>query len=235
MSKKIKAISFALAALLSGALALGGLLMKGGQTVSAQEEKEKQGVMITAVNQTAQSAAKSDVLIPTAINNFSYMRSLEIEVYNPCDRDMPFSLYLQDKLGKRTAGCYLGEEKDSVDFYTLRSHSGEEIEAVGYYNCVFVPAGFNGVIEMPLIFFRSIITFNYAQQPAVIFDYKSVESVVISIDQYYNPTFSMQIGDVNIVTPKETITVRDGAKGAEGIVVQDNQKDERIYTTVTEV
>ena len=88
---------------------------------------------------------------------------------------------------------------------------------------------------MPLIVYRSIITFNYAQQPAVIFDYKSVESVVISIDQFYNPTFAMQIGDVNIVTPQEKIAIRDGSKGAEGIVVQDNQKDDRIYTAVTEI
>ena len=234
MSKKIKIISFAIVTFFI-VLILGGFIFMNKQKVPAEEKTVKTGVMISSVNKTAQNRAKSDVLIPTSINNFQYMRSLEIEVYNPCDTEMPFSLYLQDKLNKRTAGCYTGHKEDSVDFYTLKWDSGKEEQTVGYYNSIFVPAGFKGVIEMPLIFFRSIISFNYQDYPAVIFDYKSVENIVISIDQFYNPTFAMQIGNVNIVTTTEKVTIREKSKGAEGIVVLDNQIDDRIYTTVNEV
>ena len=173
------------------------------------------------------------MLIPAAQTDFSKLRYLELEVCNPTDTAHPFSIYLQDKMDCRTLGCYGGIKENSYDEWTLISSDGTEITEVGYYNCTYIPAGFSGKIRLPICFFKSNIEFVFDRRPGMMFDYHSVEYIIISVDQYYNPAFCLQFGDVVLVTANSSVTVRDGALQTEGIIVQDNQVQEGTYTTVT--
>jgi len=213
-----------------------GVCFTAGQGVTFADGEDTgamKGVEIKSVQQTALAQAKSNVLIPLDVEDFSKLRSIEIEIANPTDKTQPFSFYLQDKMNCRTLGCYGGHEADSYDEWTMIATDGTETKQKGYYNCTFIPAGFQGKIRLPMSFFKSSIEFRFDKRPGMMFDYFSVEYLVVAVDQYYNPGFVLNFGDIVLKTPTEDVLLRDGALGADGIIIQHNQLTEGTYTTVT--